>query len=111
MLTLSFLISTERTHLLIHLLRINWGPEDWKGSNGETAEVPLFVMSNDWVQFLRDTSPPEGLVAVTGSTPEKTRQRMQYLSDIYKVALAYQEMKQGGTGTYVAFYIPILHEY
>ncbi|KAL1302543.1 hypothetical protein AAFC00_002925 [Neodothiora populina] len=86
----------ERTYLLVHLIRIAWGPKEWKQSNGESCEVPKLIMSGDWIQFLQEVFPAEKLAEVPGSTGEKTKQRVQYLNDIYKVALAEQEYLQGG---------------
>ena len=96
--SLHWLTLKERTLLLVHLIRIRWGPEQWKQSNGETAPIPTFVRSEDWVQFLQESFPPERLAEVPGSSPEKTKQRIQYLKDIYKVVLAEQEHLQGGNG-------------
>lgn len=53
------------------------------------------------MQFLQEVYPPEKLVEVPDSTPEKTKRRMDYLRDIYQVAQAEQEFHQRGNGMHI----------
>lgn len=93
------LTHSERTHLLVHLIRLKWREPDWVRSNGKTCDVPESVRSGSWVRFLHDVFPPDRLVDAPGTTTAKSEQRVQYLRDIYRVAIAEQEFRHGASST------------
>jgi hypothetical protein len=76
----------ERTHLLVHLLRLHWTEQDWLKSNGNGSEVPQKIKDRNWVGFLRDAFPVNKLEEVQGSNPDKASMRRKYLTQIYRVA-------------------------
>ncbi|KAH0329603.1 hypothetical protein KCU74_g5559, partial [Aureobasidium melanogenum] len=84
---------TERTYLLVHLLRLHWTEQDWLASNGTGSEVPQKIKDRNWVGFLRDAFPVNKLEEVQGSNPDKAAMRRRYLNQIYKVAEDEQMMR------------------
>ncbi|KAG9818495.1 hypothetical protein KCU98_g18495, partial [Aureobasidium melanogenum] len=84
---------TERTYLLVHLLRLHWTEQDWLASNGSGSEVPQKIKDRNWIGFLRDAFPVNKLEEVQGSNPDKAAMRRRYLNQIYKVAEDEQMMR------------------
>ncbi|KAK6002477.1 hypothetical protein QM012_001227 [Aureobasidium pullulans] len=84
---------TERTYLLVHLLRLHWTEQDWLASNGRGSEVPQKIKDRNWIGFLRDAFPVNKLEEVQGSNPDKAAMRRRYLNQIYKVAEDEQMMR------------------
>ncbi|KAG9963211.1 hypothetical protein KCU61_g3962, partial [Aureobasidium melanogenum] len=84
---------TERTYLLVHLLRLHWTEQDWLASNGSGSEVPQKIKDRNWIGFLKDAFPVNKLEEVQGSNPDKAAMRRRYLNQIYKVAEDEQMMR------------------